>query len=98
MRGGMTSSVKSLCCAVLSAALLAMPAVRAAEPLKAIVGSYLEIHAQLIVDKTDGVKAPAAAIAKQAEAMGAKGAAIGKAAAAVGAAADLKGARDASVP
>ena len=70
----------------------------AAEPLATIVESYLQIHAQLIADKTDGVKPAAAAIVKQAEAMGAGGAAIGKAATAVSAAKDLKAAREAFGP
>jgi len=69
-----------------------------AEPLTAIIESYLQIHGQLTTDKTDGVKAAAAAIVKQAETMGANGAAIGKAAAAVASAADLKAARQAFGP
>jgi hypothetical protein len=69
-----------------------------AEPLKAIVESYLQIHGQLIIDKTDGVKTSANAIVKQAEAMGATGTAIGKAAAAVASAADLRAARQAFGP
>jgi hypothetical protein len=70
----------------------------AAEPLKAIVASYLQIHSQLITDKTDGVKAAAGEIVKQAESMGANGAAIGKAATAIASAADLKTARQAFGP
>ena len=77
------------------AALLSVSAFAASEPLKAIIGSYLEIHAKLSTDKADGIKAPAQAIVKQAQAMGPGGEKIAKAAAALGAAADLKAARDA---
>jgi hypothetical protein len=70
----------------------------AAEPLRAIIESYLQIHRQLISDKTDGTKAAATEIAKQAEAMGTSGAAIAKAASAVAAAGDLKGTRQAFGP
>jgi hypothetical protein len=95
----MKKRAKRICSIVLTAvAVLAVPALHASEPLTAIIASYLEIHAQLIVDKSDGVKTPAAAIVKQAEAMGPRGAAIAKAAAAVGAASDLKGVRDAFGP
>ncbi len=69
--------------------------VQASDAMKAIVGSYLEIHAQLAADKIDGIKTPASAIASRAEAMGQSGAAMAKAAKAVGAATDLKVARDA---
>jgi ribosomal protein L18 len=72
--------------------------VQASEALKAIVDSYLEIHAQLASDKTDGVKASAAALAAKAETMGPSGAAMAKAAKAVGSAADIKAARDAFGP
>ena len=71
---------------------------RAAEPLKAIIESYLQIHSQLISDKIDGVKAAATEIAKQAGSMGTSGAAIAKAAASIAAAADLKGTRQAFGP
>lgn len=97
----MRRSAKVLGLAALCAsALVAAPAVvtRAAEPLTNIVESYLQIHAQLIADKTDGVKPAATAIVKEAEAMGAGGAAIAKAAATVAAAKDLKTARDAFGP
>jgi hypothetical protein len=93
----MKGYVKRLCSIVLLMTCAA-PAFGASEPLKTIIASYLEIHAQLSADKTDGVKSSAAAIAKQAQAMGEKGAAIGKAAAAVGAASDLKTAREAFGP
>ena len=68
---------------------------QASDAMKAIVGSYLEIHAQLVADKIDGVKKPANALASRAEAMGPSGAAMVKAANAVGASADIKAARDA---
>jgi membrane fusion protein, copper/silver efflux system len=68
---------------------------QASDAMKAIVGSYLEIHAQLMADKIDGVKKPANALASRAEAMGPSGAAMVKAANAVGASADIKAARDA---
>lgn len=71
---------------------------RAAAPLRAIIESYLQIQNQLISDKTDGVKAAATEIAKQAGSMGAGGAAIAKAAASVAAAADLKATRQAFGP
>ena len=83
---------------VIGACLLTMPGlsmVKASEPLKAIIASYLEIHGKLVTDKTDGIKPPAEAIQKQAAAMGASGTAIAKAAAAVVASTDLKTAREA---
>jgi hypothetical protein len=95
----MKGYVKRLCSVVvLMACALSVQVAGASEPLKAIIASYLEIHAQLSADKIDGVKSSAAAIAKQAQAMGDKGAAIGTAAAAVGAASDLKTAREAFGP
>ena len=71
--GALAVSVVCGCLMVGSAAL------RASDALKAIVGSYLEIHAQLATDKLDGVKAPAPRSDRAAE-MGEKGAAIAKAA------------------
>ncbi|HET7216490.1 MAG TPA: DUF3347 domain-containing protein [Vicinamibacterales bacterium] len=73
-------------------------ALRASDAMKAIVESYLQIHAKLVTDKTDGVKASAAAIAKSAAAMGQSGAAIAKAAKAVEDATDLKTTREAFGP
>ena len=73
-------------------------AIQPSDAVKAIVGSYLEIHAQLAADKIDGVKAAAAAIAAKAEGIGPKGAAMAKAAGAVAAATDLRTARDAFGP
>jgi hypothetical protein len=72
--------------------------VRASDSMKAIVESYLEIHAQLASDKIDGVKTPAAALASKAAAMGPSGAAMAKAAKAVGSAADIQAAREAFGP
>ena len=80
------------------ASVVMVQPIRAADPLKAIIESYLQIHSQLISDKTDGVKAAATEIAKQAASMGPSGAAIAKAAAPVGAAADLKATRQAFGP
>jgi len=75
--------------------LLFVATAHASDALKAVVGSYLEIHAQLAADKIDGIKTPAAAIVTAAQTMGDAGAPIAKAAKAVGDAADLKIARDA---
>jgi hypothetical protein len=73
----------------------AATALQASEAMKAIVGSYLEIQAQLATDKIDGIKAPAAAIASRAAALGEAGAAMAKAAKAVGESTDIKAAREA---
>ena len=70
----------------------------ASDALKAIVGSYLEIHAQLASDKIDGIKASATALATRAESMGEAGAPMAKAAKVVAAAPDLKAAREAFGP
>lgn len=83
---------------VASAWPAAAAALRSSDAMKAIVDSYLEIHARLIADKIDGIQTPAAAIAKTAAAMGQGGAAIAKAAKAVEAAGDLKSAREAFGP
>jgi hypothetical protein len=69
-------------------------AVQASDAMKAIVGSYLEIHAQLATDKIDGIKAPATALAARAEGLGEAGVAMVKAARTVATAPDLKAARD----
>ena len=76
-------------------AIAAPLTVRASDAVKSIVKSYLEIHSALVSDKTDGVKAAAAAIGAQAERMGAKGEAMAKAAKTVEQSADLKAARQA---
>jgi Protein of unknown function (DUF3347) len=70
----------------------------ASEPVKAIVNSYLEAHAALANDKLEGVKAPAAAMAAEAEKMGSSGAAIAKQARALEQAKDLNAAREAFNP
>lgn len=89
------------CCVLLiafPAASAGAAAFRASDAMKAIVASYLEIHARLTADKTDGIKASAAAIARTAAAMGERGAAMARAAKAVEDAGDLKTARDAFGP
>ena len=77
-------------CIVLSA-----HAVQASDAMKAIVGSYLEIHAQLASDKIDAIKAPAGALATRADGLGQAGVAMAKAARTVAEAPDVKAARDA---
>ena len=67
----------------------------ASEALKAVVASYLEIHAQLAADKIDAVDPPARAIAAKAGELGKTGEPIVKAANAVADAADMKAAREA---
>lgn len=84
---------------LLFAIVVALTAVASAsDAMKAIVSSYLQIHAALAADKTDGVKAAAEEIASQAGRMGTSGAAIEKAARTMAAAADLKAARTALGP
>jgi hypothetical protein len=73
--------------------VVAAAAAVASESTKAVVASYLEIHAALSADKVDGVKPAAAAIAKEAALMGASGGAIVTAAKTMESAADLKAAR-----
>lgn len=91
------SRVKKLILA-LTATLALAPAAHASDSLEAIVSSYLEIHAQLAADRIDGIKAPAAAIAKSAASMGDSGKKIATAAKAVEEAGDLEAARDAFAP
>jgi hypothetical protein len=67
--------------------------VEASDAMKAIVGSYLEIHAALAADKIEGVQPAAKAIGAQAVRMGAEGAPIVAAAKAVESATDLNTAR-----
>ena len=86
---GFAAVVAGVCVLTCAASL------QASEALKAIVGSYLEIHAQLATDKVDGIKAPAAALVARAETLGEAGAAMAKAAKTVGDAPDLATARDA---
>ena len=88
---------KAIAAAVVAAVLLlpAGTALHASAALKAVVASYLEIHARLFRDSIEGVKPAAAAIEQQASGLGANGAALAKAAKAMAAAADIKSARDA---
>jgi len=85
----------AVCCLSLVAGAAALSA---SDAVKSIVESYLQIQALLAADKADGVKAPAAAIAKTAATMGDKGAAIAKTARTLEGAADLKTMRDAFGP
>jgi hypothetical protein len=77
---------------ILSAVVLVTNAA-ASESLKAVVQSYVEIQAQLAADKIDGIKAPAANIAKHAATM--KNEALVKSANALEKATDIKAAREA---
>lgn len=90
--------MRAFAAVLLTLTLAASSALSASEAFKAILGSYLEIHAQLAADKTDGVKAAAAAIATQAESLGPAGAAIVKSAKSIAEAPDLKAAREAFGP
>lgn len=83
---------------VLAVVLGAVATARPSDATKAIVGSYLQIHAALSADKVDGVKPAAAAIAREAARMGAQGEPIVTAARTMEAAGDLKAARDALGP
>lgn len=86
----MKRAILALVCTMVFAAA---PLLQASEAMKAIVASYLDIHAALAADKTDGVKDAAKAIGEQAGRMGADGQAILKASKAVEEAADIKAAR-----
>jgi hypothetical protein len=79
--------------AIACAALLAGTTLSASDAMKAIVGSYLEIHAALAADKMDGIQPAAKAIADIAGRMGPDGAAIVTAAKPLQSAADVKAAR-----
>ncbi len=83
-----------LCAMVLGVAAIA----RASESTKAIVASYLQIHAALSADTVDGVKPAAAAIAKEAARLGAPGDAVVKAAKTMESAGDVKAVREALGP
>jgi Protein of unknown function (DUF3347) len=80
---------------VLGLVLVGTVAVRAGDPLLTMLDPYFRIQTSLSDDKTDGVKADAAAIANAAKAMGDSGAPIAKAAVALEGAADLAAARTA---
>lgn len=74
-------------------------AFQGADPLKAILASYLEIQSQLAADKIDGIGTAAATIESNAAGLGQEqGGQIAKAAKTLGQAADLKAARDAFGP
>jgi Cu(I)/Ag(I) efflux system membrane fusion protein len=91
-------SVRPLGLAIAAMVLVAGVSQAASEAMKAVVGSYLEIQAQLASDKMDGVKASATALATRAGALGDAGAAMAKTARIVADAPDLKAARDAFGP
>jgi hypothetical protein len=76
-------------------ALLMSVTLAAADPLTAVVGSYLELQAALAADNFDGVKGPAAHIADQAKDMASGGKEIAAKATAVQQAANINAARDA---
>jgi Cu(I)/Ag(I) efflux system membrane fusion protein len=81
--------------AIVAVLLFSGTSLQASDAMKAIIASYMDVHAHLFTDKMDGVKPAAAAIAVQASSMGAGGAAMAAAAKRMEAAADLKAARDA---
>jgi Protein of unknown function (DUF3347) len=89
----MRTSKYLLAVAVMLVASSPGAALNASESMKAIVGSYLEIHAALAADKTEGTAAAAKAIAAEATRMGPAGANISTAARSLEGAADLKAAR-----
>jgi hypothetical protein len=68
------------------------------DSLRAIVKTYLEVHALLIEDKFDGLEGPAATLTSQTAALGKEGGKLAKAATGLAAAKDLKAARDAFGP
>jgi len=91
-----TVSAVLLCAGMASAAQT--PRSSATESLRAIVKTYLEIHALLAQDKFAELKGPAGTIASQTAALGKEGADLAKAATGLAAAKDLKAARDAFAP
>lgn len=95
MTRGRAAVAAAICLVAAATALRTSEASEMSETMKAIVGSYLSIQAQLATDKLDGIKAPAAALAARAEALGDGGAAMARAAKAIGASADIKAAREA---
>lgn len=92
----MTKKISALMIAAMVIGVAAIA--QASESTKAVVDSYLQIHAALSADKVDGVKPAAAAIAIAAARMGSPGDAIVKAAKTMETAADLKAAREALGP
>jgi Cu(I)/Ag(I) efflux system membrane fusion protein len=87
--------IRFIAAAIVAVLLLSGTSLHASDAMKAIIASYLDIHARLFTDKMDGVKPAAAAIAVQASSMGAGGATMAAAAKRMEAAADLKAAREA---
>ncbi len=81
--------------AIVAILLFSGTGLQASDAMKAIIVSYMDIHAQLFRDKMDGVKPSAAAIVQQSSHLGAGGAAMAAAAKRMEVAADLKAARDA---
>jgi hypothetical protein len=88
----MTKFVPATIVAVL---LFSGTSLQASDAMKAIIASYMDIHAHLFTDKMDGIKPASAAIAAQASRLGTGGAAMATAAKRMEAAADLNAARDA---
>ena len=89
---------KKVLALILVCAALVSTTAFASESTKAILASYLQIHAALSADKTDGVKPAAQAIAVEAARMGAGGEAMVNAAKAMESAGSLKAARAALGP
>jgi hypothetical protein len=78
--------------------LASSSALYASEEMKAIVSSYLEIHAALAADRLDGIKPAARVLAEQSTKMGSGGTDMAKAARALEQASDLKAVREAFGP
>jgi Cu(I)/Ag(I) efflux system membrane fusion protein len=92
-------TIRTLAIAVAAVGLGAGAAAHApSDAMKAVVGSYLEMQAQLASDKMDGVKTSATALATRAGALGDAGGPVAKAAKTVADAPDLKAAREAFGP
>jgi len=89
-------SIVLLACGALEGAQA--PRSSSPDALRAIVKTYLDIHALLTQDKFDELKGPAGTLASQTAALGKEGAALAKAATAFASAKDLKVARDAFAP
>jgi Protein of unknown function (DUF3347) len=85
--------------AICATVMVGMSAFQNPDPLRAIVGSYLQIQTQLASDKIDGIKPAAEAIAANAAGLGPEsGARVTQTAKAVAEATDLKTAREAFGP
>ena len=74
------------------------PAASSTDALRAVVKTYLEIHALLTQDKFNDVKGPAGTLASQTAGLGKDSAELAKAATTFAAAKDVKSARDAFGP